>query len=629
MYKKRAVEFYEKALALHEQGNLSAAEKAYKKSIKTDGSLAEAYNNLADVLSNRGQLGEADACYKKLIRLRPGFAAAYFNRGHVLAEMGRQEAAVASYDKAIELDPPFVLAHLNRGNALRKLGKPREALRDYDEAVRLKPDFAVGYCNRGNVLMELGKLREALRDYDEAVRLKPDFAEAYKNRGNLLRDLGKPQEAVESYENSIRYRPGYLTPHSNLLATLNYIPRVAAEYALATAHSFGRLVTEKAKSPFETYRCLSTPERLKVGFVSGDLRNHPVGYFLETVLARINPNKIELIAYPTTSEMDDLSERIKSSFEGWKPVDRLSDQTAAEVIHDDGVHILLDLSGHSGNNRLPLFGWKPSPIQVSWLGYWATTGLNEMDYLIGDPYVTPPEDEQHFTETIWQLPETRWCFSPPDVEVEITAPPALKNGYVTFGCFNNFAKINNDVIEMWARVLRKTPSSRLLLKSIQYLDQSIGESVIQSFKARGIGPEFIKLEAVEVREKYFKAYNRVDIALDPFPFNGGTVSVEGLWMGVPVLTLAGNSLVSRQGAGIVMNAGLSDWIADDEEEYIYKATQFASNLENLATLRAGLRSQVLKSPVFDAQRFAQNFENALWKMWKRHQKGVKNSAQLP
>ena len=595
MYKKRAVEFYEKALALHEKGNLSAAEKAYKKAIKTDGSLAEAYNNLADVLSNRGRLGEADACYKKLIRLRPGFAAAYFNRGHVLAEMGRQEEAVASYDKAIELDPTFVLAHLNRGNALT----------------------------------ELGKLREALRDYDEAVRLKPDFAEAYKNRGNVLRDLGKPQEAVQSYENSIRYRPGYLTPHSNLLATLNYIPRVAAEYALATAHSFGRLVTEKAKSPFETYRCLSTPERLKVGFVSGDLRNHPVGYFLETVLAQINPHKIELIAYPTTSEMDELSERIKSSFEGWKPVDRLSDQIAAEVIHDDGVHILLDLSGHSGNNRLPLFGWKPSPIQVSWLGYWATTGLNEMDYLIGDPYVTPPEDEQHFTETIWRLPETRWCFSPPDVEVEITAPPALENGYVTFGCFNHFAKINDNVIEKWAKVLRKTPSSRLLLKSIQYLDQSICESVIKSFKARGIGPEFIKLEAVEAREKYFEAYNRVDIALDPFPFNGGTVSVEGLWMGVPVLTLAGYSLVSRQGAGILMNAGLSNWIADDEEEYIYKATQFASNLENLATLRAGLRSQVLKSPVFDARRFAQNFENALWKMWKRHQKRVQNTAPLP
>ncbi len=629
MYNKRAVQLYEKGLALHRQGNLSAAEKAYKKSITTDGTLAEAHNNLADVLSNRGRLDEAEASYRKLIELRPDFAAAYFNHAHVLAEMGRLAEAIASYDKAIELDPNFVLAHLNRGNAFRDLGEPREALASYDRALHIDPEFAVGHCNRGIVLRDLGEPREALASYDKALHIDPGFAEAHSNRGTLLRDLGKPRKAVESYENAIRLRPGNLHPLGNLLYTLNYTPRVASEYAISMARSYGRLVTETVQSPFTTYLYLSTPKRLKVGLVSGDLRNHPVGYFLETVLSRVDRNKIELIAYPTKAEMDDLSDRIKTFFSDWKPVDRLSDIAAAELIHDDGIHILLDLSGHTRHNRLPVFGFKPAPIQVSWLGYWATTGLNEMDYLIGDPYVTPPEDEYQFTEKIWRLPETRWCFSPPTVEVEVTAPPGAQNGYITFGCFNNFAKMNDKVVDLWARVLKKSPSSRLLLKSSQYRDQSICKSVLKSFAARGVSPDLIVLEGAETREKYFLAYNRIDIALDPFPFTGGTVSIEGLWMGVPVLTLAGNSLVSRQGAGILMNTGLRDWVATGEEAYVNKATQFASNLDGLCALRADLRSQILKSPLFDAQRFARNFENALWKMWDQYQKAIKNSAVLP
>lgn len=301
----------------------------------------------------------------------------------------------------------------------------------------------------------------------------------------------------------------------------------------------------------------------------------------------------------------------------WKSIYGQNDEAAANLIYADGIHVLIDLSGHTANNRLPMFGYKPSPVQASWLGYFATTGLNEMDYLIGDPYVTPPKDDDQFTEKVWRLPKTRWCFTPPNVDIEVSVPPALNNDYVTFGCFNNLTKVNDKVVELWAKVLNAIPNSRLLLKAKQFRDQLARDSTIQRFAAQGINSKRISLERWEDRQKYFEAYNKIDITLDPFPFTGGTTSVESLWMGVPLVTLAGGSLISRQGVGVLMNAGLSDWVAADEEEYVAKAVLFASDLDKLASLRVGLRSQILASPLFDAPRFARNIENALWEMWNQ------------
>jgi predicted O-linked N-acetylglucosamine transferase (SPINDLY family) len=287
------------------------------------------------------------------------------------------------------------------------------------------------------------------------------------------------------------------------------------------ARKYGEIVKERAQIHFSTYQCLPMPDSLRVGFVSGDLRDHPVGHFLEGILSSIDSSKIELIAYPTTPEVDVLSERIKPFFSSWKSIYGQNDEVAANLIHADGVHVLLDLSGHTANNRLPVFGFKPSPVQVSWLGYFATTGLNEMDYLLGDPYVTPPKDDDQFTEKVWRLPETRWCSTSPEVDVKVSIPPALNNGYVTFGCFNNFSKINDNSVALWARVLDAIPNSRLLLKNRQISDQLLREGVIQRFAAEGINSKRIMLEGPEDRQQYFAAYNRIDITLDPFPFTGG------------------------------------------------------------------------------------------------------------
>ena len=356
-----------------------------------------------------------------------------------------------------------------------------------------------------------------------------------------------------------------------------------------------------------------------MGLLSGDLHDHPVGYFVEGILSQLTSNpsaKLVLIAYHNHFYTDALTVRIKACCQGWHSTMGVSDEALSKRIRDDGIDILIDLSGHTARNRLPLFAWKPAPVQVSWLGYFATTGVAAIDYLIADPWTMPETEEAYFTEKIWRLPETRLCFTPPDVDVEVSPLPALSNDYITFGCFNNLAKMNDDVVALWARVLASVPGSRLFLKAKQFKDVSTQQNTIERFAAHGINADRLILEGFESREKYLAAYHRIDIALDPFPYPGGTTSVEGLWMGVPVLTLAGERFLSRQGVGILMNAGLSEWVAADIDDYVTRAMSHSAGLQRLAALRKGLRQQVLVSPVFDAPRFARHFEAALRGMWQ-------------
>jgi predicted O-linked N-acetylglucosamine transferase (SPINDLY family) len=284
-------------------------------------------------------------------------------------------------------------------------------------------------------------------------------------------------------------------------------------------------------------------------------------------------------------------------------------------IRVDGIDILIDLSGHTAHNRLPMFAWKPAPVQASWLGYFATTGLAAMDYFIADPWTLPESMEAHFSEKIWRLPETRLCFTPPEFELALAPPPALVNGHLTFGGFNALPKMTEEVVALWARVLAAVPHSRLFLKAKQLKEASVRERTLDRFAAHGIDADRLILEASSPRADYLASYQRVDIALDPFPFPGGTTTVECLWMGVPVLTLPRESFLSRQGLGLLMNAGLANWVARDEDDYVARARAHASDLQGLARLHQGLRQQVLASPIFDARRFAGHFEAALRGMW--------------
>ncbi|MFI4979306.1 MAG: tetratricopeptide repeat protein, partial [Nevskiales bacterium] len=637
---------------LRELGRPGEAEASYRQALQTKPRFADAHVNLGIALQELERPDEAEASYRQALQLAPHSAHAHCNLGIALDKLGRPDEAEASCRRALQIDPDYADAHLHLGNILQKLERPHETEASYRRALQLKPDFAEAHCNLGSALQdswqfaeaeascrralqlkpdfaeahcnlgialhELGRLAEAEASYRRVLQLKPDFTEAHCNLGNTLKDLGRLDEAVASYRRALEIKPDFTEAHSNLLFSNNYLSDQPAAMLQAEARRFGALAAQKA-NPAQTWPNLPEPGRcLRVGLVSGDFCSHPVGFFVESALAALASHacgRLEFTGYHSYFLTDALTERIKACCRGWHSTMGLSDTRLAQLIRDDGIDILIDLSGHTAHNRLPMFAWKPAPVQASWLGYFATTGVAAMDYLIADPWTLPETEEVNFTEAIWRLPETRLCFTPPDTEVKVSPLPALTNGHVTFGCFNSLSKMNDAVVALWARVLHAVPQSRLFLKAKQLGEASVRQSVRQRFAAQGIGADRLTLESSSPRPDYLAAYGRVDIALDPFPYPGGATTAEALWMGVPVLTLAGERFLARQGVGLLANAGLPDWIAADADDYAARAVAHAGDLPRLAALRAGLRQQVLGSPIFDAPRFARHFEAALRGMW--------------
>ena len=571
---------------------------------------AEAHSNLGVALKQLGRLDESEASYRQAIAVKPNHAGAHSNLGGMLREVGRLDEAEASCRQAIAIKPEFAEAHSNLGNTLKELGRLDEAEASFRQAIVLKPDLAEAHYNLGNTLKELGGLDEAEACHKKAIALKPSYAEAHSNLGNTLKELGRLDEAETSYRQAIAMKPDYAQAHSNLLMLIGSMLFNDVRYRDSAA-GFVRAVENTVTSRFNTWSHSRDKDKLRIGFVSGDLKSHPVGYFLEGLLTELQSSSIELFAYPTVIEVDAVTSRLKPLFEMWCPLMGFNDMEAAQKIHSDGIHILIDLSGHTAKNRLPVFAWRPAPIQVSWLGYFASTGLPEMDYILGDPYVTAHDEAAHFSEKIWQLPETYLCFTPPDLDLKVAPLPACSNGFVTFGCFNKLSRMTDETVSVRAAILHAVPGSKLFLKDKQLDTESGRNRVISRFAAVDIAADRLILEGISPREEYLKCYGRVDIALSPFPYGGGTTSVEGLWMGVPVITKKGNHFLSHLGESIAHNSGLADWIASDEEEYVAKAVAYASDLEALSDLRNGMRERILDTPLFDIPRFALHFEQAV------------------
>lgn len=646
--------YYNLAGALVDRGNLDEAVRTLRQGLEIKPDYAEAHAKLGMALADLGQFDDAAASYIAALKFRPDLVEAHNNLAAALISLGQPEAAIEYYRQALESDPNQPEVHSNLGVALKKLGRYEDAVASYRRALAIKPDFAEAHSNLGTALHKLGQIDEAISSYRKALELAPDHAEVHNNLGflqyqlgqleaatesfrrslggnperieslsnlgSVLTDLGQLDEAAAIYRQALEIKPDYTLAHSNLIFTQNYLAEQTASELFLEAQRFGKIVEKKARR-YTTWSNSPNPaRRLRVGLVSADLRQHPVGYFAENVLKALiaqSDNRLELIAYFNYDETDDTSERIKALCAGWHDVDDFSDERLAQLVRDDGIDILIDLSGHTGKNRLPMFAWKPAPVQVSWLGYYATTGVAAIDYLIADSWTLPESEEKNFTETIWRLPETRLCFTPPAEALETAPLPSLSNDYITFGCFNNLTKMNDQVVELWARILTAIPNSRLFLKARALAEVSTQQSVDKRFSAHGIDPQRLTFETYVPRANYLAAYSQVDIALDPFPFPGGTTTVEALWMGVPVLTLAGKHFLARQGVGLLMNAGLPKWVASDLDNYVALAVKHSSDIHRLATLRAGLRQQVLASPIFDAARFARHFEAALRGMWEQ------------
>lgn len=614
------------------KGDLGGALDAFRNALKHKPDYAGACLNMGNALLGNGQYDEAVKIYHRALEIQPDYAEVHCGLGVALKELGQVDHAIANFRHALEINPDLIearsnLGHVlgdlyNTGNTLLNSGKPDAAAASFRLALKIEPNLAEAHFNLGKALEDLGQLDNAVASYREALKIKPDFLEAHNNLGLKLQELGQLKGAMASYRRALEIEPNFIDAFDNLLFALNYTASHSPSYYLEQARLFGQVVARKVTSRFSAWQCVARPERLRVGMVSGDLREHSVGYFLEGLLTHIDQTRIELIAYPTQPKEDELTARIRPYFSEWKPLTSKGDEAAARLIHADGVHILIDLSGYTDHNRLPVFAWKPAPVQVSWLGLPSTTGITEMDYVLGDPHAIPTGNESHFSEAVWRMPESCLCLGIPASSVKVAPLPVLSAGHVTFGSFNNLTKINDAVVQVWARILLSVPNSRLLLKTKQLNDPIVRLKTHQRFAACGITPDRLFLSGIlPSRDAHLATYNKVDIALDTFPFPGVTTSVEALWMGVPVLSMRGDRFISLTAASIAHNAGLQDWVAADEDDYVAKAVAFTSNFEHLAALRADLRQQVLASPLFDAPRFARNFEDALWEMWQMRTQG--------
>lgn len=622
---QQAVRQYNLATVLAELGRHDEAEAAYRAAVQLQPNFPDAHHNLGQVLERAGRDADAAQAYRAAIDLQPDHALACCSLGAVLGRLGQLTEAQALLQRALAANPRMAQAHHNLGVLHKQMHRLDPACEAFRMAAKLKPQDAESRQALGDVLRSMRRYDEAILTLQRALTLQPQHADAWIDLGNVHKDLGELREAIACYERAKALAPERAEPHHALLMTGNYLPGMDKAQLLAQARDFGAFAAAQVHRPADGVPTEAPPtdpdKPLRIGLVSGDLYAHPVGHFLESALQALHARAgdgLSLIAYATQPFRDDLSDRLQACTQAWHMVAGLSDEALAKRIRTDQIDILIDLAGHTAHTRLPMFAWRPAPVQISWLGYFATTGLAEIDHLLADPWTLPPMLEADFTEHIWRLPETRLCFTPPQPDISVSPLPALQRGGITFGCFNNLSKVNDDVVALWSLIVQAVPNSRLLLKAPQLASPQVRQRLQARFKAQGLDGARLVLEGPSSRTDYLKAYAQVDVALDPFPFTGGTTSAEGLWMGVPMLTLAGNSMVARQGVSLLMNAGLQDWVADTPEDCVAKAMAHAADLPKLATLRAGLRERVARSPIFDAPRFAHHLAQALREIWRAH-----------
>jgi len=602
------------------QGDTDASARHAQAALNVDPVSPDANASMAANQAATGKLEEALSSYEKALQGDPKHAAAHRGKGNVLLKLGKLDAAIQSFNKALIIEPDFAEIYRDLGLVYLELGRYHEAAENSRKALALNPQYPSAQNNLGMALMSLGNLLEAEKYYEAALSIKPDSDVYHSNLGGTQLAQGRLSEAAASFRRATEINPDFTTAHGNLLFALSIDPTVSQVQYLSEARAFGERLTACVGEPFDEWlvsQNVLTGTPLRIGLVSGRFCNNPVGYFLESVISSIDPTKLELVAYATSAREDDLTLRIRPHFVQWENIFGMERTKVTAKIHADRIHILVDLNGHTDGNLLPVFAMKPAPVQVSWLGYWASTGMLQIDYVLADETGLPANDRANFTETVHYLPETRLCFTAPAPAVAVSSLPSLRNGFVTFGCFQTLPKINDRVLKLWGKILQAVPNSRLRLAVNQLNDTVFQQRFSQRLQEAGIDEARVTLVGPMPREEYLASYNQVDMVLDTFPYAGGTTTCEALWMGVPTLTLNGSSLIARQGVGMLTCVGLEDWIAVDDADYVARAISHAANASGLSNLRSTLRDRALGSALFDAPRFARNLENAFSAMWQQ------------
>lgn len=555
------------------------------KALTLDPKNHEIYAHLALIHFNLNNIAEAEKNCIAALELNINYAKAYANLALIKKVKGEINISVSCFEKAIELDPSAAATRINFGNLLREVGLVREAEKQFTQA-----------------------LTNASEDMRYVI---------YNNLGTISSDFANNHQAQKYYRKALDIKPYAAEIFSNMLLDMSLDMTLSSEEIFNAHKEYSqRFEVEGIKNRFTFSNDKNTNKKLKIAFVSADLRIHPVSYFLESLLNSLNRELVDITLYSTNNREDELTQRFQKMQLTWINLAGLSHLEMAKKINEDNIDILIDLSGHTSQNSLTIFAYKPSPIQASWIGYFNTTGLKGMDYIFCDEFVIPKNKTCFYTETPYRFKDGYLCFTPPKEEITISSPPVINNKHITFGCFNQLKKMGDEVVELWANILHKVPNSKLFLKSAALDNNNKAQhETLDKFIKFGISPDRLILEGRCSRSDYFKTYNKIDIALDPFPYTGGTTTVEGLWMGVPIVTLQGSHYVSRMGVSILNTVGLTDWIATDKADYINLAVKKAEDISSLTTLRKNLRTQMLTSPLCDSSRFARKFESALQEIW--------------
>lgn len=550
----------------------------------------------------------------------PSTLAYEFQRARQYYRSGQLQAAEQIYRQllAAKLNPDQALAVCNNlGMSLRDQGRATEALECFERAVQLGPRNAEAHNNLGTVLHARGDLTRAVTCFQAAIDIEPRAPGFHNNLANVLKSQGLIAPAIAALRRALELEPAFAAAHSNLLYLLHFCPEVDT-YALLAEH---RLWNQRHARPFAHFvaphdRDRSPDRRLRIGYVSPDLWLHSVGRFLLPLLQAHDRECVEVVCYASVRNPDALTDQCRACADIWRPVYGLTDEQLDRVIREDQIDILVDLSMHSADNRLLVFARKPAPIQVTYLAYCGTTGLDTMDYRFSDPYFDPPEQaDDCYSETTIRLPRTYWCYLPPIEAPAANRRPALSANLVTFGCLNNFCKVTEATLATWRRLLQALPQSRLLLHADF---GSHRDRIRDSLAAQQIAPERLEFVSWLPAADYFRAYDRIDVALDPFPYGGGTTTCDALWMGVPVVSLAGQTAVGRAGASVLSNLGLERLVARDVDDYLRIAADLASDAPRLSALRETMRDTMRASPLMDAARFARAVEAAYREMWMRY-----------
>jgi len=644
-------EAFEQGLRLHQAADLAGAEAAYRMVLAQDDQHADAWHLLGVLASQCAQPAPALALIQHAIALQPAQADYYVNLANAQQALGLSEEASHSLLKALSLNPQLAMAHNNLG--LLRQGQRQFAAAEHHLRMATELGFTAAWSNLGSLLALHGRLTEALTCYESALRYAPDSLEARYNLANAQVQAGQPQEAIASYEEVLARAPSHadswnnmgiqlgklgrirdacvalrtamsLAPqnaayHSNLIFFLDYDFAIDAAAQQRERHRWWQQHIEPLRLPTPTFENSRDPVRkLRVGYVSADFWRHSAAFTFAPMLQHYNRSEFSVFCYANQQRADDLTAELQRSVDGWRDIAELDDAAAASLIRSDQIDILVDLSAHSAGHRLGVFARRPAPVQISAWGHANGTGLPEIDYLLSDAVTLPPALAPLYAETLTYLPCTL-TYSP-GLDLPAVSPLPALTSPLTFGCFNRLAKVDATVLAVWSQLLTAIPDARLLFKSPELSDSAAQDALLASAAAAGITEERILMQGKTSQLEHLAAYGQVDICLDPFPHGGGISTFEALWMGVPVLTLLGDTQVGRLSAGIVSAVGLTDWVAVSKADYIDRGVHLASNLPTLAAVRSQLRTVVATSVAGNPQRYADEvykIYRQLWQKWTR------------